>query len=131
MSNKTVPITNLDAVRFTHCKHMWEYCLGLELLATNQPLDHVIWSSGCGDMSILSHSRHWNSFVAVILKCRIALRTASRLVIGTVLLLTVVWAVVAETVLWIVAQIVAVKTLGEGIGWLILDDIRKDTGRRI
>ena len=111
MSNKTVPITNLDAVCFTHCKHMWEYCL-----ATNQPLDHVIWSSGCGDMSILSHSRHWNSFVAVILKCRIALRTASRLVIGTVLLLTVVWAVVAETDLWIVAQIVAVKTLGEGIG---------------
>ena len=27
--SKTVPITNLDAVHFTHCKHMWEYHLGL------------------------------------------------------------------------------------------------------
>ena len=29
VSNKTVSITNLDAVREVHCKHMWEYRLGL------------------------------------------------------------------------------------------------------
>ena len=29
VSNKTVPITNLDAVHKAHCKHTWEYRLGL------------------------------------------------------------------------------------------------------
>ena len=37
-----------------------------------------------------------------------------------------VWAVVGETVLLVVAQIVATKTLGEGIGRLTRNDIQKD-----
>ena len=38
-----------------------------------------------------------------------------------------VWAVVGGTVLSVVAQIVAMKTLGEGIGRLVRNDIRKNT----
>ena len=38
----------------------------------------------------------------------------------------VVWAVVGGTVLSVVAQIVATKTLGEGIGRLARNDIRKN-----
>ena len=38
-----------------------------------------------------------------------------------------VWAVVGRTVLSVVAQIVATKTLSEGIGRLARNDIRKDT----
>ena len=38
-----------------------------------------------------------------------------------------VWAVVGRTVLSVVAQIVATKTLGEGIGRSTRNDIRKDT----
>ena len=38
-----------------------------------------------------------------------------------------VWAVVGRTVLSVVAQIVAIKTLGEGVGRLTRNDIRKDT----
>ena len=41
-----------------------------------------------------------------------------------------VWAVVGETVLSVVAQIVTTKTLGEGIGRLTRDDIWKDTNGR-
>ena len=37
-----------------------------------------------------------------------------------------VWAAVGGTVLSVVAQIVAMKTLGEGIGRLMRNDIRKD-----
>ena len=37
-----------------------------------------------------------------------------------------VWAVIGRIVLSIVAQIVAMKTLGEGIGRLARNDIRKD-----
>ena len=37
------------------------------------------------------------------------------------------WAAVGGTVLSIVAQIVAMKTLGEGIGRSMRNDIRKDT----
>ena len=37
-----------------------------------------------------------------------------------------VWAAVGGTVLSVVAQIVATKTLGEGIGRLMRNDIRKD-----
>ena len=40
------------------------------------------------------------------------------------------WAAVGGTVLLIVAQIVAVKILSEGISWLAEDDVRKDIGRR-
>ena len=36
------------------------------------------------------------------------------------------WAAVGGTVLSVVAQIVATKTLGEGIGRLMKNDIRKD-----
>ena len=38
-----------------------------------------------------------------------------------------VWAAVGRTVLLVVAQIVATKTLGEGIGRLVRNDIRKNT----
>ena len=38
----------------------------------------------------------------------------------------VVWAVVGGTVLSVVAQIVATKTLGEGVGRSTRNDIRKD-----
>ena len=38
-----------------------------------------------------------------------------------------VWAVVGGTVLSVVTQIVAVKTLSEGIGRLVKNDIRKNT----
>ena len=38
-----------------------------------------------------------------------------------------VWAAVGRTVLSVVAQIVATKTLGEGIGRSMRNDIRKDT----
>ena len=38
-----------------------------------------------------------------------------------------VWAVVGGTVLSVVAQIVATKTFGEGIGRSTRNDIRKDT----
>ena len=38
-----------------------------------------------------------------------------------------VWAVIGGTVLSVVAQIVATKTLGEGIGRSTRNDIRKDT----
>ena len=41
-----------------------------------------------------------------------------------------VWAVVGRTVLSVVAQIVATKTLGEGIGRSMRDDIWKDTNGR-
>ena len=41
-----------------------------------------------------------------------------------------VWAVVGGTVLSVVAQIVAMKTLGEGIGRLTRNDIWKDMSRR-
>ena len=37
------------------------------------------------------------------------------------------WAVVGGTVLSVVAQIVATKTLSEGVGRLVGNDIRKDT----
>ena len=37
------------------------------------------------------------------------------------------WAVVGGTVLSVVAQIVAMKTLGEGVGRLMRNDIWKDT----
>ena len=37
-----------------------------------------------------------------------------------------VWAVIGGTVLLVVAQIVATKTLGEGIGRLARNDIRKN-----
>ena len=37
-----------------------------------------------------------------------------------------VWAAVGRTVLSVMAQIVATKTLGEGIGRLVRDDIRKN-----
>ena len=37
-----------------------------------------------------------------------------------------VWAVVGGTVLSVVAQIVATKTLGEGVGRSTRNDIRKD-----
>ena len=37
-----------------------------------------------------------------------------------------VWAVIGGTVLLVVAQIVAMKTLGEGIGRLVRNDIRKN-----
>ena len=40
------------------------------------------------------------------------------------------WAAVGGTVLLVVAQIVAMKTLGEGIGRSMRDDIRKDTSGR-
>ena len=40
------------------------------------------------------------------------------------------WAAVGGTVLSIVAQIVAMKTLGEGIGRSMRNDIRKDTSGR-
>ena len=38
-----------------------------------------------------------------------------------------VWAAVGGTVLSVVAQIVATKTFGEGIGRSMRNDIRKDT----
>ena len=38
-----------------------------------------------------------------------------------------VWAVVGGTVLSVVAQIVAMKTLGEGVGRSTRNDIQKDT----
>ena len=38
-----------------------------------------------------------------------------------------VWAVIGRTVLSVVAQIVAMKTLSEGIGRSVRNDIRKDT----
>ena len=41
-----------------------------------------------------------------------------------------VWAAVGGTVLSVVAQIVAMKTLGEGIGRSTRDDIQKDTSGR-
>ena len=37
-----------------------------------------------------------------------------------------VWAVVGGTVLSVVAQIVAMKTLSEGVGRLVRNDIQKD-----
>ena len=37
------------------------------------------------------------------------------------------WAAIGGTILSVVAQIVATKTLGEGIGRLMRNDIRKDT----
>ena len=37
------------------------------------------------------------------------------------------WAAVGGTVLPVVAQIVATKTLGEGVGWSARNDIWKDT----
>ena len=40
-----------------------------------------------------------------------------------------VWAVVGGTVLSVVAQIVAMKTLSEGVGRSTRNDIRKDTSR--
>ena len=40
------------------------------------------------------------------------------------------WAVVGRTVLSVVAQIVATKTLGEGIGRSMRNDIWKDTSGR-
>ena len=38
-----------------------------------------------------------------------------------------VWAAVGGTVLSVVAQIVATKTLGEGVGRLMMNDVWKDT----
>ena len=40
-----------------------------------------------------------------------------------------VWAAVGGTVLSVVAQIVAMKTLSEGVGRSTRNDIRKDTSR--
>ena len=48
LSNKTVAIPNPDAVRFTHCNYLWEFCLYLVRTNNVHPLGYkslpgVMW----------------------------------------------------------------------------------------